>query len=968
MPSTLHVFRKHQKVLMVMTTGLAMISFVILGAVNARPENMPAVLVVLALAAMFGGAAWVIGQVNGKSSEYVTIGTVAGAVLGLWLSWGRQDPSAIQMSSGNLTGQQVFAMKRERNLVNQFVGEAYQRVNGFQAQFAEQFGQRVFFHYTPGAWDSDLEMAITALLQREAEKLGIGVSAQGVFEFIRGLAMTSGKSLTQEQFSEIRTRMGISEEALIAALADELKARRAYDLLYNQRPMPTPEALYEYYKKLNVTEEAEIAVLPVSDFVDEKAEPTTKELEELFAKHKSNPPGYGPDGKFVEGLPGFRQPPRMKLAYLEAPYDAFEKQVGEVTDKEIEARYEELKKRPFGDADDVPDFGSLPAIPPGGLPNALEGVLPNSLKPPTVPPTVPPTDGVTPPAAPQEGAKPETTAPAAPPAPMPEAPKAEAPKPDAPKVETPATPPAAPPVTTPETPKADAPKADAPAPPASPEAAPPAPAPEKAPEPAPPADKPSTMLPNVSRLSFVAFQDEQPPAPPVANTEGAAPATPPAAPKPDAVTPEAPKVDAPKAETPKSEAPKVEPTTPETPKSEPAKPETPKADPAAPSATPPADGAPTTSTPTLPPPVTPGLEGVTPPADPPLPTVRPLDDAYRAELKQEILRERAQALMEKKMEAATQWFAEEVGALVNTPPGDASHLTPEAASKKLKDYAAKNGLVYVDAPLLSFQELRDSEDYPVGSAAAVNHPQKAEVATDVFENFGRSMNFMPRPAAGLDANGQGSRFLYWITGDRQDYEPESLEDPIVKEQVVKTWRQLRARAKAEERAAELVKLAKAADKPLTEVFAEQSVTGKEGTGYISVRPTGKFSWYRMPVVPTRSMQREAAPTLTELPGLKPLGNEFFTTVFEKMKAGDLGTTTSADKSEFYVVKIVNRTPSTPEELEAFRQTFLTRGLSNEYFDLASRDWAMYGKNRLDELLKENNVQFSRPNPNEPDRG
>ncbi|QDT53231.1 hypothetical protein Pan44_12470 [Caulifigura coniformis] len=952
MPSTLHVFRKHQKVLMVMTTGLAMISFVILGAVNARPENMPAVLVVLALAAMFGGAAWVIGQVNGKSSEYVTIGTVAGAVLGLWLSWGRQDPSAIQMSSGNLTGQQVFAMKRERNLVNQFVGEAYQRVNGFNAQFAEQFGQRVFFHYTPGAWDSDLEMAITTLLQREAEKLGIGVSAQGVFEFIRGLAMTSGKSLTQEQFAEIRTRMGVSEEALIAALSDELKARRAYDLLYNQRPLPTPEALYEYYKKLNVTDEAEIAVLPVSDFVDDKAEPTTKELEELFQKHKSNPPGYGPEGKFVEGLPGFRQPPRMKLAYLEAPYDAFEKQVGEVTDKEIEARYEELKKRPFGDDLGAPDFGEMPAIPPGGLPNALEGVLPNSLK----PPTVPPTDGVTPPAAPSE-----TSAPAAPPAPMPETPKTEAPK-----TEAPATPPAAPPATTPEAPKTEAPKVEEPkADTPKAEAPPAAPEPEKAPETAPPADKPSTMLPNVSRLSFVAFQEEQPPAPPVASTEGAAP---PAAPKPDAVTPEAPKAETPKTEPTTPEAPKAEPATPAAPQADPAKPEAPKADPAPPAATPPADGVPATTPPTLPPPATPPLEGVTPPADPPLPTVRPLDDAYRAELKEEIIRERAQALMEKKIDAATQWFAEEIGALVNTPAGDPGHLTPEAASKKLKEYAEKNGLVFVDAPLLSFQELRDSEDYPVGAAAAVNHPQKAEVATDAFENFGRSMNYMPRPAASLDANGQGSRFLYWITGERRDYEPESLEDAVVKEQVVKTWRQLKARVKAEERAAELVKMAKAADKPLAEVFAEQSITGKEGTGYITVRPTGKFSWYRMPVVPTRSMQREAAPTLTELPGLKPLGNDFFTTVFEKMKAGDLGTTASADKSEFYVVKILNRTPSTPEELEAFRQTFLTRGLANEYFDLSSRDWAMYGRNPIDELLKANDVQFSRPNPDEPDRG
>ena len=98
----------------------------------------------------------------------------------------------------------------------------------------------------------------------------------------------------------------------------------------------------------------------------------------------------------------------------------------------------------------------------------------------------------------------------------------------------------------------------------------------------------------------------------------------------------------------------------------------------------------------------------------------------------------------------------------------------------------------------------------------------------------------------------------------------------------------------------------------------------------------------------------------EYNGLKPLGNEFFTTVFEKLKAGETGTAASGDKSEVYVVKISNRTPSTPEELETFRQTFMVRGLANEYFDLASRDWALHGKNPIDELLRRNNVRFNRP--------
>ncbi len=769
---------------------------------------------------------------------------------------------------------------------------AYERVNGFSPQFAEQFGMRVFFRYTPGDYDSDGEIAITELLRREAQRMGVGISTAGVFEFIRSLGGSS-KTLTKEQFAEIRDRLRVGEQELIDVLARELQARRAYDLLYSQRPLPTPESLYEAYEKLNLQQEAEIAVLPVSDFVDPDAKPTQADLEDLFAKHKSNVPGFGSDNRPVEGQPGFLQPPRMRLAYLEAEYDTFEKLVPEITDKEVEARYEELKKRPLNDPGEAPNFGDLPGLPGGGL-DSLKGLM-------TPQPGSVPAAPAAPPSA--EGAKPELSAPAAPPAPMPEAPKAETPTGDAPKTET----------KTPDLPKLESSNAT-PAPPAAPPAAPPSPAaatPET-PAPAPPAN-PSSQRLNPGRLSFVSFQEEErPPAPPVATGTAA-----------------------PQAEKPAGEKLATE---------KPA------------DSAPPKDSALPGSAPALPPPAPPTAESVAPPADPPLPTVRALDDAYRKELRDEIRRERTLELMEKKMAEVAQWTAEEIGALVKTPETDKAHLTPETAAKKLKEYAEKNKLVYVETPFLSFQELEESEDYPIGTAAATSNPQRANVVQDAFQSFGRSMTYLPRPAVSFDQQ-DGSHFVYWILEEKNDFEPKDMSDPIVKAQVEKAWREQKARAKAEERATALVKMAKEAAKPLQEAFAEQSVTGKTGTGFITVRPTGKFTWFRAPVVPTRSMQREAPVTVTELPGLKPLGDSFFTKVFEEMKVGDVAVANSADKSEFYVVKIVSRTPSTPEELETFRQAFISRGMNNEYFDLTGREWARYGINPINELIKSHNVQF-----------
>ena len=56
MSSPFSIFRRNQRILMVITTGLAMISFVLLGAVS-DPRDLPTPLVVIFLAAMAGGLA-----------------------------------------------------------------------------------------------------------------------------------------------------------------------------------------------------------------------------------------------------------------------------------------------------------------------------------------------------------------------------------------------------------------------------------------------------------------------------------------------------------------------------------------------------------------------------------------------------------------------------------------------------------------------------------------------------------------------------------------------------------------------------------------------------------------------------------------------------------------------------------------------------------------------------------------------
>lgn len=886
MASSLKIFRKNQRVLMVITTGLAMISFVLLGAVQTRPSEMPTLLVVLALAAMVGGAAWVIGLVNQKSGEYGMAGAAIGAILGIALSWGNREPTAVYADSGNISLRELQTLHNDRQIANSFVRMAFQQMIGRDPGAINYFGG-----------DSEREIITAELLRREGKRLGLAVTNEGAFDFIRGLGQgfLGDSGLTQQQFSEIRTRLKLSEQQLVDVLKSELLAQQTAVSLYQELSVP-PESLWEYYKKLNVSEDCEVAVLPVSEFVDSSAEPPAAELEELFKKYATNRPGYTPEGRVEEGRPGFIQPARAKLAYLEAVFDDFEKQAGEVTDAEIEKRYEEVYKKPL----------TTPAL-PKGLESLLgpDGTIPEVTAPGTATPETPAT-GSTPPAT-ETPAAPATETPAEPA----KEPGAEAP------VESPATEPSteAPPATPPATEQPP----ETPAEPANEEPA-----------------KSSSQLTPRSTLSFVALQDEPkpetPPATDPASTETPAPAT---------ETPATPAVEAPPAETPAA------PNTTETPAAEtPAAPEA-KADdsaPAPPVAEPASGGelaAPATG------------EAGQEAADPPLPTIRPLDDALRGEIRDEILRERAAALMDAKILEAVNFMSGEVGINVNLPSEDPAHLSSEDAAAKLKEFATKNGLVYVETPWQSYDELMQSEDFPIGKARIEIGMNNVPVVDDVMRNFGRSMKYQPRNARNPFTD---SRFAYWVIDERPDFDPKDMSDELVRAAVVKAWREQKALAVARERADQIAKmLRESGDKPATEVLAEQTITGKPGTGFLTVRETGKFTWYRMPFVPPTAM-RTAPPTLSQITGLETIGEEFMKKVFDGLKPGEIGTAENALKSEVYVVKVVSRTPADPEKDESFKSIFLARGVLPAYQALAQRDYLYYGKDAVEDLWKRENVR------------
>src|SRR5690606_6730641 len=243
---------------------------------------------------------------------------------------------------------------------NQFVGMAYSRAqeNGFQA-----FSQPFRFGF--GHPDETRDIVVGELLRREADRIGMEVTDEAVNDFIR--SEFDGK-IGASDVREIRRQIGVSESELYTAMRAELKAFNAGRFFYGgitvpngRNPLP-PLEYWDFYRRMNVQQSVGIAPLPVAAFVDESAEPGDSELQELFVRHKGNFPNTTLEGRLEEGLVGFRQPRRVALEYIEIPYEAVEKTVGEVTDEEIEQYYEEF----YASAPDLPTSGTDAAAPTDG--------------------------------------------------------------------------------------------------------------------------------------------------------------------------------------------------------------------------------------------------------------------------------------------------------------------------------------------------------------------------------------------------------------------------------------------------------------------------------------------------------------------------------------------------------------------------------------------------------------------------
>lgn len=320
----------------------------------------------------------------------------------------------------------------------------------------------------------------------------------------------------------------------------------------------------------------------------------------------------------------------------------------------------------------------------------------------------------------------------------------------------------------------------------------------------------------------------------------------------------------------------------------------------------------------------------TKPAEPttasaPLEPYRPLNDDLKSEIRDQLLRERTLALMKEKITGAVTYM-NDLSYKINSPAEGETPPTTEEVTKMLKAYADKHQLVYNITPMMSAQEMEESEKYPLGTAKEPTANQFAAQPRSVIEQLFETPVDLLYSAYEAEDAFSSALISYWKVKHVDASIPE-FDDPKIQEEIVAQLKLEAARPVAQKRGEALKKLiVDAGDKEMSEAISGQTVTGKKEGTELSTTTTESFSWMRTSTAGASNPFSMPRPELSSISAIDGAGNEFMEQIFDNMSDGDVGVVMNADKSICYVVKVKNRIPSTEGGMTAMYQEFLKTDL------------------------------------------
>lgn len=849
------------------------------------------------LGMLIGSAAFGIAGIgSGRWIQWGIGGAILGTVLGLVLP-GFAAGGGVSSTIGTFDQARIEDLGTRRSIANQFMGQ----VNPMARFQGPSFGF--------GQQNINLDLIFGSLMRAEADELGIAVDHSGVETYLKEVGQGE---LTEEKYLTLRNSMSyqgkpLDEETFQEILSDEIRGRLAFMMLQTRTTSTPfgPEVYWQYFRRLKVRQQVEVATLNVDQFLGEVGEPTDAQVEGLFEEFKD----YFPNSR-EPGSPGFALTTRANLAYIELDAQAVEESLEAVSDEEVKKYYEENKETPLIRSIVIPDDDA------GEADDAVDGAKPDGAKPSSGeegasdkaaemdPDAEAATEGKKPAAA-EEKKKEDAAA------------EKPAPKADVKEVKEEAKK---------EEVKEAAPEKPAPKKEVSGEAAA---APKKAVEDKEEVKEQSAKKPVFNQEEVDAAQkaDE-------AKSDEAKPAAV-AKPADDSV-----KVDA-SAEQESGAAgglsiPDMS-----------SLPDVPSFDVG-----------------DMPEPEYEYRE-----LDEELSKqIRELIMADRVSDEMASRMTSAQGEMEllarKYGEKRMQMIEENPGTYDATAADYQEALKAlrenmgdfyADLNSELKKLGDKYGFAFVETGMVGGQELRSSEEFTIGAATEPSaNPMMQFQATPVVNVIYPGLSFDEQNNAGLmfqvakavrpgsAADEPERRFLYWVTDISPQHIPE-LDEPGVRDSVVTAWKSREARELVKARGEKLAKvvtagLGKEGDEKqsLVESLEGETVTGKDGGVPLARRVSMPFSWMRVTQAPQMSFQMpqaERSIITFEQDGGAPLdmiGDKFMGTVFEDMKDEDVQVVPNFDFSAYHVVRVTNRFPTPEIGEDGLREEFAKESQQNGF--------------------------------------
>jgi hypothetical protein len=209
--------------------------------------------------------------------------------------------------------------------------------------------------------DSDERLVRTLLLAEQAEKIGMEVPDEAIYEF---LAKLSDRMLSSDELAAFladSTGRRLTRDQLFDHLRRELLARNYLRLVISGDVM-TPDDAWSYYNRLMRRVTTSVIAFPADKYLDKAPRPSKAEVEALYEKYKEQYPiPASPE-------PGFKERPKYKFAYFKADYDkVLEEEKAKITAEAVQKHYEDNKESykipelPEAKSDEKPEGDSAPA-------------------------------------------------------------------------------------------------------------------------------------------------------------------------------------------------------------------------------------------------------------------------------------------------------------------------------------------------------------------------------------------------------------------------------------------------------------------------------------------------------------------------------------------------------------------------------------------------------------------------------